>query len=139
MSKLPDKPSELIRLALADLRKCESYPAYKIDFNRWHYPELGGACCVCLAGSVIAQSLGKNPRFYSKPSDYNSDTEMKLEALDDFRSGNVDGGLFRMNIYEPGQRKYLHLNRNIPLYELSREDFHEVMESLADDLEKAGL
>lgn len=44
--------SGLIRLALADLRKCEQSPKYKINMDDWHVPN--SRCSVCLAGSVMA-------------------------------------------------------------------------------------
>ena len=36
--KLPDKPSELIRVALGDLAKCMADPRYFIDMRGWHIP-----------------------------------------------------------------------------------------------------
>lgn len=92
-----------------------------------------------LAGGVIAQSLGKNPGHCSYPQDYNADTKMKLEALENFRAGDVGRGLFRMDIYEQPMGGYSRLNRKIPPYELSRGDFYSAMESLAYDLESVGL
>ena len=56
MSELPDKPSELIRLALADLRKCEADPRYLIDMAQWHRPVTSELCHVCLAGAVMART-----------------------------------------------------------------------------------
>ena len=42
MSELPSKPSQLIRVALADLAKAERDDRYKIDMGIWHLPEGGG-------------------------------------------------------------------------------------------------
>jgi len=59
MTKLPDKIGDLIRLAVKDLTLCESSPKYGINMNIWHARnEEDNICYVCLAGSVMAQSLG---------------------------------------------------------------------------------
>ena len=56
VATLPDKPSELIRLALSDLEKCEGDSRYEVDMNEWHVPtQKGHVCYVCLAGSVMAK------------------------------------------------------------------------------------
>lgn len=59
-TQLPDKPSELIRLALKDLRKTErQFWKYKIDMDIWHSGKTStlSRCSVCLAGAVMAQTL----------------------------------------------------------------------------------
>lgn len=103
MSKLPDKPSDLIELALTDLEKCESDPYYEIDMGSWHHPE-DGKCLVCLAGAVMAQSLGDNPKKVSSLARWRVRDEVtarKLSALDYFRSGGIAGGLREMRIRHP--------------------------------------
>lgn len=62
MTQLPDKPSELIRLAVADLERAEASPDYIIDMGCWHEPIPNGLCAVCFAGAVIAGTLGAHPR-----------------------------------------------------------------------------
>ena len=60
MNQLPDKPSELIRLAIRDMQLCERDPRYNLNMNQWHS---GGSsdgervCQVCMAGSVMAKTL----------------------------------------------------------------------------------
>lgn len=56
MVTLPNKRSELLKLALADLEKCELNPRFRIDMYYWL---ISGPyhCVVCLAGSVMAQTL----------------------------------------------------------------------------------
>lgn len=85
-TQLPDKKSELIRLAIADLEKCEQDPNYTIDMTRWHEPRYDGVCQVCLAGSVMAKTLNANIRFYLDWVRYGSTTSYKLLFLDDIRT-----------------------------------------------------
>lgn len=58
--QLPEKVSELIRLALADLRKIEGDNRYVVNMMTWHVPTWHGGseeCSVCLAGAVMAKTL----------------------------------------------------------------------------------
>lgn len=107
MKQLPDKPSELIRLALADIRKAEQDPLYVIHMGQWHEPVVddhapGGprlvACTVCFAGSVMAFSLDAAPDGSYSYNSFGEENQLKLEALDSFRVGDVRAGLKEMGI-----------------------------------------
>ncbi len=138
---LPSKPSELIRVALADLRKCEKDKRYGIDMSDWHVPVDDDdpdepACYVCLAGAVMAKSLGvpigesKSCGSYYLGAPLVSD---QLDALDEFRKGCVSDALGELGISSP------HRTMPIPAYERGAEDFHEAMAGMADMLESEGL
>lgn len=100
-NNLPNKPSELLMVALSDLEAIEKNPTYSIDLTILHSPLnhrwLNGdtRCAVCLAGAVMAQTLKVKPdinvplnrRFLSK------DTYQKLKAIDYFRQGQISEGL----------------------------------------------
>ena len=61
MSRLPDRPSDLLELALVDLALAEADGRYLVNMWHWHLPALVAsdeACEACLAGSVMAFSLG---------------------------------------------------------------------------------
>lgn len=89
MKTLPDKKSELLKLALNDLAKAEKDPDYEINMNIYHrYREDKGDCIVCLAGSVMAFSLKQNIRVEVVPSDFDEDTRGKLLFLDACRAAN---------------------------------------------------
>lgn len=134
--KLPDAPSALIRLALDDLRKCETSAKYWINMGEWHGPNDGDheVCDVCLAGAVMAQSLDADSRAYTTPGEFGNNSK-KLTALDSFRAGSVHEGLQIMGREQSPLPDFL-----IPEYfEDDSEPFHEAMEMLADKLERVGL
>lgn len=130
---LPDKPSALIRLALADLVKCERSKKYRIDMEFWHMPN--SQCAVCLAGAVIAKTLGADSGRYVGPSDFLNDTYRKLCALNAFRTGSCRAGFeyLRRSVIR-GRSFY----RDIVDYEDDPKEFKRDMRKLAADLEEAG-
>lgn len=130
MKPLPDKPSELIRLALADLEECEKDPRYAIGMVRWHAPE-DGRCVVCLAGAVMAKSLDAPIDQFVVPED----DQKALYALDEFRVGNILQALLYMGYPSSPIENYRFINR----YGTDRDVFKSDMRTLAEDLEKAGL
>lgn len=99
MNKLPDKPSKLLMMALADLEKVEADPRYEVDMNTWHEPN--GKCRVCLAGSVMACTLGApidECLFYDS---INDDATPKLYALNMLRCGRVLSALEMLGFGTP--------------------------------------
>lgn len=90
--KLPDSPSALIRVALADLELAEKNPQYTVHMGVWHVG-ISGTCQVCLAGSVMAHSLGAPRNECVYPSSYTSGVARKLYALDSFGRGRIAAAL----------------------------------------------
>jgi hypothetical protein len=133
MPALPDKPSELILLALSDLEACEKDPNYKIDMYSWHSPTYGKICLVCLAGSVMAQTLKAYSFQNLLPHDFSEEIAKKLTALNLFREGDVARGLRELNI----MKKFRF--RKIPEYDEYPEEFKAAMRKLARDLAAKGL
>lgn len=96
---LPNKLSALLRLAVADAQKCEADPRYKLDMSQWHEPweEDDGVCSVCMAGAVMAQTLGAPIDESYGPYDFErhgSDytpirLSEKFEHIDSMRRGNL--------------------------------------------------
>lgn len=136
--KLPSKPSALICAALFDLRKVEAMPdIYRVNMDVWHREHrLDAICEVCLAGSVISQSLGAKPSEHREPKDFDQETTWKLYALNEFRVGNVFDGLCYLDRADLWLGE---VTRTIAEYAVSPEGFHRDMEKLASDLESAGL
>ena len=147
-SPLPEMPSELITVALRDLEACEQDPRYEIDMDVWHYPSDSMRCGVCLAGSVMAQSIGVAPSDAMDPADFGSRTQAKLTALNLFRIGSHAGALRRMGLragppqsdeeQEALGRLYDAHDGEV-LYEESPEELKRRMRALADELNHLGL
>lgn len=133
MATLPDLPSALIRVALADLAKVEAMPGtYAVDMYTYHQPIGANRCAVCLAGSVMAMSLGVSPSDYPSTRDFAE--RDKLQALNKFRTGSVEYGCDLIGIEVTKE-----FDRPITWYEDDRDAFRAEMEILASDLEAAGL
>ena len=131
---LPNKPSELIDLALADLELCEKDEEYQIDMEVYYDRSISSKVCqVCLAGAVMAQSLER----YSTtlfPSSFDCDTSNKLSALDMFRKGSLRTGLRCLSI-EPIDTSGVHITP----YEDNSVQFKRDMWNLARFLERTGI
>lgn len=133
---LPDKPSELIRLAIADLEKVEKRPdLYTVNMDMWHRPRRGPreTCAVCLAGAVMAGSLKIPSDHEMLPANFSVDTRDKLRALDLFRFGAVSPAAREM-----GYQTKLTGNRRVTPYEVSPYDFKMDMLGMADAFESEG-
>jgi hypothetical protein len=95
LDTLPNKPSELLALALADLEQVENDPNYRVTMGLWHQPD-GCVCCVCLAGSVLAKTCKVPPSKYIDALWLRDALYAKMYALDSFRVGRVLRGLRAM-------------------------------------------
>ena len=100
---LPKTPSELIRVALADLRACEDDHRYVVDMGDWHAPITDDSgrevCSVCLAGAVMAQTLRvprEQPIYSAGLRHHSRGVKDGLYALDCFRRGELKEGLRRL-------------------------------------------
>lgn len=136
----PSKPSELIRLALRDLRAVERSKKYTVDMGSWHEPnEDTGVCHVCLAGAVMARSLKAGRDYDLTPSEMwthgvSPVWHDRLVALDDLRSGDLAGAAYT---WTPCGA--LTGNRIIPAYrDDNKKAFHLAMEALAAEYEAVG-
>ena len=93
LDTLPNKPSELLTLALADLAKVERSKRYEVNMGAWHLPINKNLCQVCLGGSVLAKSLDYpfNKRLMSNL--ISTSIRYKLFALNALRVGLVGEAL----------------------------------------------
>lgn len=147
--ELPSKPSELIRVAIADLEKIERDPRYRVKMSRWHEapnpdvvalnPNHGLKCDVCLAGAALAchgypidQSLNGVDNIEDGLTVRN-----KIMALDMFRNGRVSDGLRLMGSagFEDVRMHYKH---DVPDYHVQPEGFKIAMLDMADTLAENG-
>lgn len=152
-SKLPNKPSELIRLALSDLEKVEKTKGYQIDMGDWHEPTLDEkgqpVCSVCFAGAVLAGTL-KTPKQRSlEPYEIEDESvRVKLCAIDSLRLGFVYESLQYLEICTEADKEISHraweamenkeFDRKIIPYEIDKAKFKKQMRHLATRLEEAG-
>ena len=91
---LPDRFSELIRVAIADAGKLDR-SIYRPYAYQWHRPVTSNPqhrCNVCTAGAVIAGTLDADPSEDWFPGMFDQDTEAKLNALDGLRDGSLSCG-----------------------------------------------
>ena len=134
VNTLPDIPSALIRLALADLDKAEQTPGYEIDMDRWHSPQ-DGKCLICLAGAVMAFSLNTPKEKCYSDTSFSRTSEQAFSALDSFRAGDIPSGLYVLGF--KCHRQFT--CRHITPYVVDPAQFKADMLQLAADLEEAGL
>ena len=135
---LPNKPSDLLRLALNDLSKIEKSNGYNVNMAAWHTPALAAPatkkCQVCLAGAAMAKSLKGDFDLDLTPTSYNDRTANKLFAINLFRIGNVGGAFQRMGrSYRRGRT----FDRIIADY-YNRKEFKKDLRKLVVDLAKNG-
>ena len=137
---LPKKPSVLLKLALKDLETCRNSPKYTIDMDYWFYTN-GNECTVCLAGAVMAQTLGFDPMEspscgpYTHPK-ISDTTRKKLLALNNFRMGNILTGLNRLGCKLP--KDFPAVIKIVP-YERSPDEFLICINKLIENFEKVDL
>lgn len=146
---LPSKPSALIKLALSDLKLCETDKAYHIDMAYWHKPATRGipfitrktVCDVCMAGAVMAQTLRIDKALEIQPFQCeDSDTTMKLFAIDHFRTGALYSGVRSMCGVEDFEKLPKHMyNKSVPGYDKDAGAFHNTMNGFATELKAVGL
>ncbi len=133
-NKLPKLPSACIRVALKDLNKCRiDQEHYILNMKQWCNPTSNGKCHVCLAGSVMAQTLGHH-HHHNDPDDFNRYTKMRLFMLNDFRIGYIESGLGWLDYHD------LPLEFVEPVYRSLKKDYNlRYLRELADTLEQVGL
>ena len=94
--ELPDKLSELIKLAVSDARKLDKL-VYIPEYASWHRPH-DGLCSVCFAGVVMAGTLGCSPKKIKYQYSFSPDTELKLGVLERCRRGDWCGAVEELGL-----------------------------------------
>jgi len=87
----PSLPSELVALALRDLTWAEKDSRYTINMHTWV-----DSCGVCFAGAVMARRF-KIP-VQCSPDEFDSAWTAAFYALEEFRQGDITGGLAYLGI-----------------------------------------
>lgn len=92
MKELPDKLWQLLELAINDAQLCQSDSQFKLDMLEWLEPDCEDTVCrVCMAGAVMAKTLGCPTDEECYPSRIGGTTEAKLRAINELRLGDVYG------------------------------------------------
>ena len=145
---LPERPGALLRVALRDLRHVERDPRYEVQMGFWHTgtAQWGAGddpCAVCLAGAVMARTLGADPGVLRRPWDYSEEVGRKLIALDALRCGSVAAGLAAF--YGEAPETYAGRIADVgthPWYDTGaldgNRDWYAAMERMADWLTASG-
>ncbi len=138
MTDLPNKLSDLLDLALVDLRRVEADPTYGVKMEFWHC-KVDGCCSVCLAGAVLAKTVGLS--IYKQISSHNigeldcygTKLSVKMQALDDVRRSDVRSALRRMgqDTLNAPSTGY------VPPY--GQPGFYEALDAIALKLREVGL
>jgi len=102
--RLPDLTSDLLRVAVNDLIKCEIDPRYEIDMDDWHRPN--SHCSVCFAGAVMAKTKKVDPSIIFSPHAFGLADSRKLTALDSARRGNIRKAVLRVEDRESEFNRY---------------------------------
>lgn len=151
--KLPGKPSELIRVALKDLRAAEKAKNLKIDMGHWVAKKPDGVCTVCMAGAVMMNLDGPAkfqkrvdntfinlydetlPAEVSTPSDFQKE-EAALDAINSLRSGHIAEAFDALQLEVP--EHFVSSVKVINYSTRNREKFKKQMTALAKALENEG-
>ena len=89
--QVPDRLSQLIRMAIQDGRKVLNQDDLTPEFSVWHeWQSVEKKCAVCLAGAVIANTLGANPTTNVRPTELPEEWRRALWALDYIRTGDYN-------------------------------------------------
>ena len=154
----PDKLSDLIDLAITDARKLDQN-RYAPTWHKWHQIDPGdGKCMVCLAGAVIAGTLGCARQTHIDIATSDSDTaepdstiitdkrwRNALWALDSAREGNWNGACRALHDVGPDDELGDALDELPPPERSEFESWGELaihldsLASRANDLRKLGL
>jgi hypothetical protein len=166
ISKLPSKPSAMIRLALHDVAVLLKEKKAKINMDRWMIQRVarpGGKprlCEVCFGGAVMMQTLKINPLVHGVPGSYDNTMQPtvmkcvpemlsleacdKIRALDYFRAGRVHSGLAQMSV-SPRKLAAIHAGgldqMSVPSFNRTSDfpAFRRAMQKMAGALERHGL
>lgn len=134
---LPDILSDMILLALDDLRACAEDPQYTINMGVWYYRG-PFTCYVCLAGAVMAQ------RFIDLPADTEVNPMFlsqghKFEALNHARCGDLDWAIQRFYGGTVEVPKTLWGSWSVPAYGEDCTGFYATMHQIVEALRGVGL
>ena len=129
--------SDLIAIALTDLEACEADPYYEIDMGHWHgTPPFRTTCHVCLAGAVMAKTVGVFLLASVEFAEFDWQSQAKFKALDLIRRGRVAAALAHLGEGLPLLRRR---RISVTSYGSDPAAFKSDMRRIAATLAEAGL
>ena len=135
MARLPTKPSALLEVAMTDLGKIERSKRYGVHMGFWHTGQ--EVCEVCLAGAVMAFTLGANHDEYLTAQDFHRfpGCGNQLRALDSFMGGYCRNAseFIGLGFYTGAP-----FQLEVTPYKDDRRKFKRDMRKLITDMRKAG-
>lgn len=135
---LPNKLSDLLEVALGDLEKVENDKRYVVDMDTWHTYQKSNTrnvCCVCLAGSVMAKSLGASVNETIVGGQYNETIAAKLAVLDYCRKGDIRTAIMVIN----GSVPDFDFDRTVTPHHTNKDKFRNDLLRIIQDLRKHNL
>jgi len=82
VGQLPDNLIDLLKVCVADARKCQADERYFMNMSCYHVSSFSDhRCHVCMAGGIISQTLKGDIHLDLNPGDYVKDTESKLYII----------------------------------------------------------
>lgn len=145
MKRLPNKLSELMKVALTDLELVESDPSYIIIMDQWHKSQRDSfinKCEVCAAGAVIAKTLKGDMLQTLLPDDFDdNDIGEKLRAINSLRVGEFGSAFFELGLNPPNFPTFYGDDECDldDLSQYSREEWKEHMCAIIGILQSEGL
>lgn len=89
-SSPPEKFSEQIKMAVADMKLCEADPNYEINMNKWHIGDsFWPKCHVCMAGAVMAKTHDIKPTVNAFPNEFDTEWHKVFKWLDALQGNNT--------------------------------------------------
>lgn len=151
--KLGSLPSIAILQALADLEAAEKNPKLLIDLSIWHDPlplsakvverrrqhKPKAVCSVCFAGVVMARPAGQPLDRTLNYGSFDAPLSNRLNALDDFRRGEIATGLRAWGYDDAYVRVHAPFDVAVPGYDESKVRFKAAMRKMAKDLAAKGF
>lgn len=154
---LPNKPSELLILALKDAEKVSKMPNVTMNMGYWvwspyynikqYYVNLAGAVMLNRLDAMAVCERKRIGHQSVTPEDYHDTVASKLIAIDYFRAGNVLFGLYELAIELPENLpELIHYESSLPDmyrkfegFSKYNEDFINWISSLIGILQAEGL
>lgn len=143
--KLPEKLSDCVKVALADLAKIEKLKkSYIIAMESSFHDPMGSfgnkanKCVVCFAGAVMSQTLNTPLEDDVAPQNFSNYNGKRLHALDNLRQGSISSAIQEVYGIDNILPKYTDFNVSVKSYSEDKSKFKSDMKNVEKLLRKLG-